>query len=156
MAPRPSAGLLLHRAGATGPEVLLTHLGGPYWAGKDERAWSIPKGELVPGEDPLDAARREFAEELGLPVPDGELRPLGDVQQRAGKTVTAWALAADIDVATVTSNTFDLEWPPRSGRVQQFPEVDRAAWFDLAAARPRIIAAQAEFLDRLQVLLAPP
>jgi predicted NUDIX family NTP pyrophosphohydrolase len=155
MAPRPSAGLLLHRAGADGREVLLTHLGGPFWAGKDERAWSIPKGELEPGEEPLATARREFTEELGLPVPPGELQPLGDVRQRAGKTVTAWALAADLDVATITSNTFELEWPPRSGRVQQFPEVDRAAWFDLAAARPRIIAAQAEFLDRLLVLLGP-
>jgi predicted NUDIX family NTP pyrophosphohydrolase len=150
---RPSAGLLLHRGAGDRLEVLLAHMGGPFWAKKDDGAWSIPKGEYEPDEDPLAAARREFTEELGSPPPDGaDYRPLGEVRQKNGKVVTAWAVAGDLDVATVVSNTFEVEWPPRSGRRQEFPEVDRAAWFDLAAARPKLVAAQTEFLDRLREL----
>lgn len=154
MGPAPSAGLLLHRPGPGGPQVLLGHMGGPFWARKDERAWSIPKGEYAPDEDPLAAARREFAEELGSPPPLGTPAPLGDVRQRNGKVVTAWALAGDFDAAAAVSNTFELEWPPKSGRTQAFPEIDRAQWFDLEIARRKIVAAQAEFLDRLVALLA--
>jgi predicted NUDIX family NTP pyrophosphohydrolase len=149
---RPSAGLLLYRGTGEHVEVLLAHMGGPFWTRKDDGAWSIPKGEYGPDEDPLAAARREFAEELGSPAPDGDYRPLGDVRQKNGKLVTAWAVAGDLDVTTVVSNTFEVEWPPRSGRRQEFPEVDRAAWFDLAAARPKLVAAQAAFLDRLREL----
>ena len=125
-------------------------MGGPFWAKKDAGAWSIPKGEYGPDEDPLAAARREFAEELGSPAPEGvPYLPLGEVRQKNGKVVTAWAVAGDLDVTTVVSNTFELEWPPRSGRIQEFPEVDRAAWFDLDTARTKLVAAQAGFLDRL-------
>jgi predicted NUDIX family NTP pyrophosphohydrolase len=152
--PPPSAGLLLYRAAAGGTQVLLAHMGGPLWARKDAGAWSIPKGEYGPDEAPLDAARREFTEEIGTPPPAGEPLPLGSVRQRNGKIVTAWALPGDLDVTTVVSNTFEMEWPPRSGRRQQFPEIDRAAWFDVPAARTRIVAAQAEFLDRLVAALA--
>lgn len=147
---RPSAGLLLYRGSGTELEVLLAHMGGPFWARKDTGAWSIPKGEYGPDEDPLAAARREFAEELGSPAPeDVPYVPLGEVRQKNGKVVTAWAVAGDLDVTTVVSNTFELEWPPRSGRIQEFPEVDRAAWFDLVTARTKLVAAQAGFLDRL-------
>lgn len=144
-----SAGILLYRSvrGAT-LEVLLGHMGGPFWARKDAGAWSIPKGEHGPQEQPRAAARREFTEELGSPPPDGELLELGTV--RSGrKLVTAFALAGDLDADAVVSNTFELEWPPRSGRTQAFPEIDRAAWFDLPAARKKIVAAQVPFLDRL-------
>lgn len=150
---RASAGLLLHRPGPSGPQVLLAHMGGPYWAGKDAGAWSIPKGEYAPGEDPFAAACREFAEEVGAAPLIGEVRPLGEVRQRGGKIVTAWAVAADFDAAAITSNTFELEWPPRSGQVRQFPEIDRAQWFDVETARLKIIPAQAAFLDRLLGLL---
>lgn len=144
-----SAGVLLHRAGPDGAvQVLLAHMGGPFWARKDEGAWSIPKGEHPPTEDPRAAARREFAEELGSPAPDGELRALGTVRS-GSKVVAAFALAGDLDAAHVVSNTFTLEWPPRSGRVQSFPEIDRAAWFDLDAARQKIVKSQQPFLDRL-------
>lgn len=147
---RPSAGLLLYRGSGTELEVLLAHMGGPFWARKDTGAWSIPKGEYGPDEDPLAAARREFAEELGSPAPeDVPYVPLGEVRQKNGKVVTAWAVAGELDVTTVVSNTFELEWPPRSGRIQEFPEVDRAAWFDLVTARTKLVAAQAGFLDRL-------
>jgi predicted NUDIX family NTP pyrophosphohydrolase len=147
---RRSAGLLLYRPAAGGLEVLLAHPGGPFWAKRDAGAWSIPKGEYEPDEDPLDAARREFAEEFGAPAPaDAPLRPLGEVRQRGGKVVTAWALGADFAAETVVSNTVELEWPPRSGRMQSFPEVDRAGWFDVATARLKILAAQSVFLDRL-------
>jgi predicted NUDIX family NTP pyrophosphohydrolase len=129
--------------------VLLVHPGGPFWAKKDAGAWSIPKGEYVEDEeDPLACARREFEEELGTPPPD-DLVPLGEVRQRSGKRVTAWAAAGDLDPAGIASNTFTMEWPPRSGRMQEFPEVDRAAWFALDEARERINPAQAAFLDRL-------
>jgi predicted NUDIX family NTP pyrophosphohydrolase len=135
-------------------EVLLVHPGGPIWARRDAGAWSIPKGEYVDPEDPLDAARREFAEELGSPPPAGEAIPLGEVKQRSGKIVIAWAQQGDMDAAAITSNTFEMEWPPRSGRKQEFPEVDRAEWFTIAQAREKLIPAQAELLDRLQSALA--
>ena len=148
-----SAGLLLHRRAPDGLEVLLVHPGGPFWARRDAGVWSIPKGETDAGEDALAGARREFAEELGSPAPDGEPIALGEVRQRSGKRVTAWALAGDLDPATVRSNPFSMEWPPRSGRTQEFPEVDRAGWFGLEAAREKLIAAQVVFLDRLALAL---
>jgi predicted NUDIX family NTP pyrophosphohydrolase len=129
--------------------VLLVHPGGPFWAKKDAGAWSIPKGEYVDGEeDPLACARREFEEELGTPPPD-DLVPLGEVRQKSGKRVTAWAAAGDLDPTGIVSNTFTIEWPPRSGRMREFPEIDRAAWFALDEAREKINSAQAAFLDRL-------
>jgi predicted NUDIX family NTP pyrophosphohydrolase len=150
MPAKRSAGILLHRRSGDGAlEVLLVHPGGPFWAKKDLGAWSIPKGEYEDGEDALAAARREFAEELGSPAADGELVALGEVRQKSGKVVTAWALEGDIDADAVTSNTFTMEWPPRSGRTREFPEVDRAAWFGLDEARERILPAQAPLLDRL-------
>lgn len=148
-----SAGILLHRTGEAGTEVLLVHPGGPIWARRDAGAWSIPKGELDEGEDPRAAALREFAEETGTVLPDGELEELGAVRQKSGKVVTAFALAGDLDPATVVSMTFELEWPPRSGRKQSFPEIDRAEWFGLAAARDKLNPAQAAFVDRLEALL---
>ena len=145
-----SAGILLHRRRAAGElEVLLVHPGGPYWAKKDLGAWSIPKGELDPGEDPEACALRELAEETGLALPPDGLRDLGEVKQRGGKVVRAFAVEGDFDVDGLKSVTFEMEWPPRSGRTQAFPEVDRAGWFDLAAARERILLAQAPLLDRL-------
>jgi predicted NUDIX family NTP pyrophosphohydrolase len=148
--PARSAGILLFRRGAGGAEVLLVHPGGPFWARKDLGAWSIPKGEHGDDEDALAAARREFEEETGTALPDGPLTALGDIRQRGGKRVRAWALEGDFDPATVRSNTFELEWPPRSGRTQAFPEIDRAAWFGLDEARERLLGAQAPFLDRLR------
>ena len=152
---RTSAGILLHRRdGDSGRiEVLLGHLGGPYWARKDEHAWGIPKGELEPGEEPRAAAAREFTEELGLPVPPGEWHDLGELRQSGGKRVQVWAVAGDLDPAAVTPGTFELEWPPRSGRTQTFPELDRVAWLDLDRARVLMIASQVPFLDRLVALL---
>jgi predicted NUDIX family NTP pyrophosphohydrolase len=144
-----SAGILLFRRGPDGPEFLLVHPGGPFWARRDEGAWSIPKGEHADGEDPLACARREFEEETGAAPPEGEVIELGEIRQRGGKRVSAWALEGDLDPETVHSNTFELEWPPRSGRRQPFPEVDRAAWFGLDEARRRINPAQAALLDRL-------
>jgi predicted NUDIX family NTP pyrophosphohydrolase len=149
-----SAGVLLHRPGPTGPEVLLGHMGGPFWARKDEGAWSIPKGEHGPDEDPRAAAAREFAEELGVPLPDGPLVELGTVRTSGGKRITAFALAADLDTDHVVPGVFTMEWPPRSGRMQEFPEIDRAAWFDLDTARTRITKGQLPLLDRLPALLA--
>lgn len=130
--------------------MFLVHPGGPYWARKDLGAWSIPKGEFAPGEDPLAAARREFREETGFEPPPGPLVALGATRQAGGKTVHAWATAGDVDAAAVVSNTFAMEWPPRSGRRQEFPEVDRASWFALAEARRRILPGQLPFLDRLE------
>lgn len=151
---RHSAGLLLYRREG-GLQVLLAHMGGPLWARRDERAWSIPKGEYGPDEDPLAAARREFAEELGSPPPGGvPYEALGEVRQAGGKTVTAWAAPGQFDPARAVSNTVEIEWPPRSGRVQAFPEVDRVAWFDLDTARVKLVAAQVQFLDRLAAALA--
>ena len=144
-----SAGILLHRRRDGEHEVLLVHPGGPFWAKKDAGAWSIPKGEYEGGEDARTCALREFAEELGSPPPDGELVDLGEIRQRSGKVVTAWALAGDADADAIQSNTFTMEWPPRSGQMREFPEVDRAAWFALAEARERILPAQAPLLDRL-------
>ena len=147
--PERSAGILLYRHGDDGPEVLLVHPGGPFFARRDDGAWSIPKGLYEDDEEPLAAARREFAEELGSPCPDGPALELGEIRQKNGKRVTAWAVEGDLDAEAITSNTFELEWPPRSGRRQEFPEVDRAAWFTLDAARVKILAAQAPLLDRL-------
>jgi len=143
-----SAGLLLFRETPEGVEVLLVHPGGPYWAKKDDGAWSIPKGEFRDDEEPLAAARREFEEEMGRPV-DGDFLPLEPLKQPSGKRVLAWAVAADFDPSALQSNTFSLEWPPKSGRQQQFPEVDRAGWFDIHAAKQKILKGQAPFLDQL-------
>ena len=144
-----SAGILLHRERDGAREVLLVHPGGPYWARKDDGAWSIPKGECADGEDPRLCALREFEEELGVAPPAAaELRELGSVRLRSGKHVTAWAAPGDLDADAIRSNTFTLEWPPRSGSQQEFPEVDRAAWFGSEEARERINPAQAAFLDR--------
>lgn len=144
-----SAGLLLFRRTGEGVEVLLGHMGGPFFARREAGAWTVPKGEYDPAEPAWDAARREFREELGLPPPDGEAIPLGDVRQRGGKTVTVWAVEGDLDPATVVPGTFTMEWPPRSGRRQEFPELDRVAWFGLERARELIVTAQSAFLDRL-------
>lgn len=144
-----SAGLLLYRHTPQGLEVLLGHMGGPFFRKRDAGAWTVPKGEYDPGEPAWEAARREFQEELGLPPPEGEAIPLGEVRQAGGKTVTAWAVEADLDPATVVPGTFELEWPPRSGRIQEFPELDRVAWFPLDRAREVIVSAQTAFLDRL-------
>ena len=146
---RTSAGILVHRRGGQGLEVLLVHPGGPLWAKRELGVWSIPKGEYGAREDPLAAARREFEEELGSPAPPGEAADLGTITQKSGKVVHAWALAGDLDAEAATSNTFTMEWPPRSGRTQEFPEVDRAAWFGLDEARRRLNPAQVELLERL-------
>jgi predicted NUDIX family NTP pyrophosphohydrolase len=149
-----SAGLLLYRRRNGRIEVLLGHMGGPFWARKDERAWSIPKGEHPEAEDALAAARREFAEETGTPPPDGPALDLGEVRQSGGKRVTAWAVEGDLDLASVKSNTFLLEWPPRSGRRQEFPEIDRGGWFDLDTARRKIVKGQVALVDRLEERLS--
>jgi predicted NUDIX family NTP pyrophosphohydrolase len=133
--------------------VLLVHPGGPMWAKRDAAAWSIPKGEYEPGEDPLAAAKREFEEELGTPAPDGPMTDLGEVKQKSGKIVSAWSVAGDLDVTEITSNTVEVQWPPRSGKMLEIPEVDRADWFGLQAAREKINPAQAELLDRLAEIL---
>lgn len=150
MAGRRSAGILLYRHGPTGLEVLLAHPGGPYWARRDDGAWSIPKGEVEQGEDPRAAAAREFAEELGSPLPDGEAIDLGSVRQRSGKQVQAWAVEGDLDADAIVSIVFTMVWPPRSGIEREFPEVDRAAWFDPATARAKLLPAQTPFVDRLE------
>jgi predicted NUDIX family NTP pyrophosphohydrolase len=153
--PRTSAGLLLYRRHPErGVEVLVGHMGGPFWARKDAGAWSIPKGEHGPDEEPRDVALREFAEELGSPAPGTDLVPLGEVRQSGGKRLTAWAAEGDLDAAAAVSNTFSLEWPPRSGRVQEFPEIDRAAWLTVDEAREKLVAGQVPLLDRLLDLLA--
>jgi predicted NUDIX family NTP pyrophosphohydrolase len=151
--PKQSAGILLYRMEAHGPSVLLVHPGGPFWAKKDLGAWSVPKGEYSPGEDPLDVAIREFEEETGTRL-TGDFRPLGELRQAGGKRVLAWAVEGDIDPATIRSNTFEIEWPPRSGRTQSFPEIDRAEWFSSARAREKILPSQREFIDRLVKMLA--
>lgn len=151
---RRSAGILLHRTSESGTaEVLLVHPGGPFWARKDHGAWSIPKGEYAEGEPPFDAAVREFAEELGQPLPGGSALPLAEVRQKGGKTVVAWAIEGSIDEERIESNHFEMEWPPKSGRMQSFPEVDRAEWFDLEAARTKILAGQVSLIDQLEALL---
>jgi predicted NUDIX family NTP pyrophosphohydrolase len=150
--PKVAAGLILFRRTAAGPEVLLVHLGGPFWARKDLGAWSIPKGEPEPGEDLLSTARREFREETGL-EPTGDPFPLGQVKQAGGKVVHAWALEGDFDPASLTSNTYSVESPKGSGQYRDFPEVDRAEWFALPEARRRLLASQVPLLD---VLVAAP
>ena len=150
MAAKRSAGILLHRTTEDGREVLLVHPGGPFWAKKDVGAWSIPKGEHDDGEDPQACALREFEEETGTRPARADLVDLGTVRQKSGKVVQAWALEGDLDAAAIRSNTFTMQWPPRSGRMQEFPEVDRAEWFGLAEARQRMNPAQAAFLDRLE------
>ncbi|MEV8531712.1 NUDIX domain-containing protein [Streptomyces sp. NPDC051211] len=156
MTQKRSAGLLLFRR--TGPdgevEVLLGHMGGPFWERRDAGAWSIPKGEYEPDEEPRDAARREFTEEIGLPPPEGPYLALGEVRQTGGKLVTVWAVEADLDPALMEPGTFEMEWPQGSGRTEEFPELDRVAWFTPSAARGRLIVSQTPFLERLLGLLA--
>jgi predicted NUDIX family NTP pyrophosphohydrolase len=152
--PKLSAGLLVYRIEDGTVSVLLVHPGGPFWKNKDEHAWSIPKGEYEPDEDPEAAAAREFTEELGLPVPAGARIDLGSVRQTGGKQVQAWAIRADdLSIDTIESNRFEMEWPPKSGLMKEFPEVDRAEWMTIPEATPRLVSAQAEFLTRLVTLL---
>lgn len=148
-----SAGILLFRERGGEVEVLLGHMGGPFWARKDEGAWSIPKGEYEEDEQPLAAAHREFTEEMGLPVPPGEPLPLGELRQSGGKRVVVWAVRGDLDATAVVSNTFTMEWPPRSGRQEEFPEIDRAAWLPLDVARAKLVRGQLPFVDALETLL---
>lgn len=155
MAGKRSAGILLFRRTGESLEVLLGHMGGPLWARREQAAWSLPKGEYLTDEQPLAAARREFAEELGIPVPDVALVGLGAVRQPSGKVVTVWAGECDLDLAGFAPGTFEMEWPRGSGRTQSFPEIDRVAWLDLVAARPALVAGQREFLDRLVAALDP-
>jgi predicted NUDIX family NTP pyrophosphohydrolase len=148
--PRRSAGILLYRLTPGGDvEVLLGHMGGPFWAKKDAGAWSIPKGEYTDDEVPLDVARREFEEELGSPVPANDFVELGDLRTSGGKVLTIWAAEGDLDADTTVSNTFEIEWPPRSGRMQEFPEIDRSAWLSIPDAREALVKGQVPFLDRL-------
>src|SRR3954453_23337560 len=150
MPARVSAGVLLYRFGDGGAdEVLIGHMGGPLWARKDDGGWSIPKGEAGPRGEAVDVARREFAEELGSPVPAAQFLDLGELRVSSGKVLTVWAAEGDLDADTCVSNTFPLEWPPRSGRVQQFPEIDRSAWFPVDVAREKLVKGQVPFLDRL-------
>lgn len=146
---KQSAGILLYRFSCGGVQVMLVHPGGPFWKNKDLAAWSIPKGEFLPGEDPLKTAKREFKEETGSAI-KGVFKPLTPVRQAGDKIVYAFAVEGDLDVAKLKSNTFKMEWPPRSGRFQDVPEVDRGEWFDLATARQKINAAQAAFIDQLE------
>jgi predicted NUDIX family NTP pyrophosphohydrolase len=152
--PITSAGILMYRLHTDGPQVLLAHPGGPFWRRRDEGAWMLPKGELLPGEGAEAAARREFEEELGAPAL-GQLHPLGRLRQRGGKWVEAFAMEGDFDPDALRSNLFELEWPPHSGRRASFAEIDRVAWLTLAQARVKILASQAEWLDRLEAGLAP-
>ncbi|MFB1298416.1 NUDIX domain-containing protein [Mycobacterium sp. pW049] len=148
--PKLSAGLLLYRETGESLEVLIGHPGGPFWARKDEGAWSIPKGEYVDGEDPWHVAQREFAEELGKQPPEGPRIDFPPLRQPGGKIVTAFAVRGDLDLDGTFSNTFTLEWPPRSGQFKEFPEIDRAAWFDVPAAREKLLKGQRPLLDRLE------
>jgi predicted NUDIX family NTP pyrophosphohydrolase len=150
--PKTSAGLLLYRGRGLALELLLVHPGGPFWAKRDEGAWSIPKGELVDEDDPAAAAAREFEEELGQPPPSGGWLELGQVVQSGGKRVVAWGAEGNLDVAAVVSNTFEMEWPPRSGRTERFPEVDRAGWFGPDEAIRKLVRAQGAFVERLVAL----
>jgi predicted NUDIX family NTP pyrophosphohydrolase len=147
--PKRSAGLLLYRVGGDGLQVLIAHPGGPFWARKDDGAWSIPKGEYEVDEDPWDAAQREFREELGVPVPAGTRVDLGEVRQSGGKYVRAFAVHADLDIDAAQSNTVEMEWPRGSGRLLEFPEVDRVEWFPVQQARDKLLKGQLPFLDRL-------
>lgn len=146
---KQSAGIVLYRKRDGIIEVLVGHAGGPFWARKDAGAWSIPKGEFEADEEPITAARREFEEELGIPAPEGELLELGSIKRKDGKTIYAWALEGDAEAEKLTSNTFDLEWPPKSGQIQKFPEFDRAAWLPITKAGPKLHKGQSEFLERL-------
>lgn len=146
---KQSAGIVLYRKRDGIVEVLVGHAGGPFWARKDVGAWSIPKGEFEADEEPIAAARREFEEELGIPAPEGELIELGSIKRKDGKTIYVWALEGDADAKKLTSNAFDLEWPPKSGQIQKFPEFDRAAWLPIAKAGPKLHKGQSEFLERL-------
>ena len=146
---KTSAALLVYRRRGPALEVLIVHPGGPYWAKKDDGAWSLPKGEYGEDEDPLTVARREFAEELGQPAPDGDVVDLGEVKQAGGKRVRCFAISADVDVSEITSHEFEMEWPPRSGKRQLFPEVDRAAWVSVDVARVKLLGGQVPLLDRL-------
>jgi predicted NUDIX family NTP pyrophosphohydrolase len=148
-----SAGILLYREHAGALQVLLAHPGGPFWRRRDLGAWTLPKGGIVTGESPEAAARREFEEELGQPAV-GELLPLGRIRQRGGKWVTGYALRGEFDVTALSSNLFEFEWPPRSGRVERFPEIDRAAWFDLTTARLKLLPSQLPLLEQLASLLS--
>jgi len=150
-----SAGMLMYRSSGSALELLLVHPGGPFWAKKDEGAWSIPKGEYGAGEDPLAAALREFAEELGNAPPQGPVLELGELVQPSRKVITVFAVEGNFDPARLRSNLFELEWPPKSGRMQSFPEVDRAAWFTPAKAREKIQPGQSPFIDRLLAQLKP-
>jgi predicted NUDIX family NTP pyrophosphohydrolase len=152
---RLSAGILLFREREGRLEVLLGHPGGPFFAKKDEGSWSVLKGEADPGEGLVAVARREFTEETGQEPPDGTMLELGEVRQKGGKTVVAWALAGDLDPAEARSNTFEMEWPSRSGRLRAFPEIDRVEWFDVETARRKILPAQAPFLKRLERAIGP-
>jgi predicted NUDIX family NTP pyrophosphohydrolase len=152
-AAKRGAGIFLYRLSGGVPEVLLVHPGGPFWARRDAGVWSVPKGEYEDGDDPLASALREFEEETGTALENGELLELGDVKQKSGKVVRAWAAEGDLDPDAVHSNTFTMEWPPRSGRTAEFPEIDRAGWFGIDEAREKLNPAQAEFLDRLLELL---
>ena len=151
---RTSAGLLLWRRRKGRVEVLLAHPGGPFWAKKDLGHWTIPKGEIEEGEELVAVALREFAEETGHPAPDVPLVDLGEIRQKSGKVVLGWAAEGDLDASAAVSNTYDMEWPPRSGRTQSFPEIDRVEWFDLGEARRKLKAAQVAFLERLEAALA--
>jgi predicted NUDIX family NTP pyrophosphohydrolase len=151
--PRRSAGILLYRRHHGALEVLLVHPGGPMWVNRDAGAWSIPKGEYSDDEDPQAVALREFQEETGQPPPTGDLVALGEIRQKGGKVVTAWAAPGDLDPEAITSNTFKLQWPPNSGRWRTVPEVDRAGWFDPSTAKDKLLAAQAELVDRLLAVL---
>jgi predicted NUDIX family NTP pyrophosphohydrolase len=144
-----SAGLLLYRTGTEGVDVLIGHPGGPFWARKDDAAWSIPKGEYTEDEDPWTAARREFVEEIGLPVPDGPRVALPPVKQPGGKIVTAFAVEADLDITASVSNTFELEWPKGSGKFKEYPEIDRVSWFSVADAQIKLLKGQRPLLDAL-------
>ena len=150
--PKKSAGLLLHRRAKGAIEVLLVHPGGPFWNKKDLGAWSIPKGEYSEGEDPLEAAKREFQEETGMAI-SGRFKPLSPIKQAGGKVIRAWAVEGDLDASAIKSNTFTIEWPPHSGKQQSFPEVDRAEWFPVEAARKKILKGQLGLLEELLLVL---
>lgn len=154
LAPVPglSAGILLHRKRDGAVEVLIGHPGGPFWAAKDDGAWTIPKGGYNPGEDPWKAAQREFAEEVGCPVPHGPRTDLGSCTQPGGKLLTVFAVHADLDITDARSNTFTIQWPPRSGRLREFPELDRVAWLPPGQARAKLLRGQRPFLDRLTAI----
>ncbi|MFF3323603.1 NUDIX domain-containing protein [Streptomyces sp. NPDC002889] len=153
MVTKRSAGLLLFRRRNGKPEVLIGHMGGPFWQSRDEAAWSVPKGEYGDDEEPMAAARREFEEELGLQPPEGDWHPLGEVRQPGGKLVTVWAMEGDLDTGLVVPGTFTMEWPRGSGVMREFPEIDRAEWLGIEEARPKLVAGQRVFLERLAPLL---